>query len=100
MLDLELEQRFEHLRELLAAHAGGIELVELTADGTARVRFTGMCTGCPGRPLTTAVTVRPLLLALEGVNAVEIEGMRISQEAQDRIAGALARTAPQFRLAS
>jgi hypothetical protein len=49
-----------------------------------------MCTGCHLRPLTTATTVRPALLALPGVEAVEIEGSRISAEAEARLAAALA----------
>ena len=54
-----------------------------------RLRFTGMCTGCHLRPLTTASTIRPALLELEGVEAVEIEGSRISAEAEARLAAAL-----------
>jgi hypothetical protein len=49
-----------------------------------------MCTGCPLRPVTTASTIRPALLELDGVTAVEIEGSRISAEAEARIAAAFA----------
>lgn len=85
-------ERLERLRPVLDAHAGGIELVEVSG-GTVRLRFTGMCTGCHLRPLTTASTIRPALLGLEGVEAVEIEGSRISAEAEARLAAA-------FRLVS
>lgn len=90
--------RVEELCGVLAAHAGGIELVEV-ADGVARVRYTGMCTGCQLRPLTTVSTVRPALLEVDGVEAVEVEGSRISAEAEARLAaafgkGALARPEP------
>jgi Fe-S cluster biogenesis protein NfuA len=78
---------------VLGAHAGGIELVELNG-GVARVRYTGMCTGCPLRPVTTASTVRPALLALDGVDELEVEGSRISAEAEARIAAAFARCSP------
>lgn len=77
--------RVEELGVVLSAHAGGIELVEVT-DGVARVRYTAMCTGCPLRPLTTASTVRPALLELDGVESVE--GSRISAEAEARLAAA------------
>jgi hypothetical protein len=50
-----------------------------------------MCTGCHLRPLTTASTIRPALLALDGVEAVEIEGSRISAEAEARLAAAFMR---------
>jgi Fe-S cluster biogenesis protein NfuA len=81
-------RRLEELRPVLGAHAGGIELVEVDG-GTVRLRFTGMCTGCHLRPVTTASTVRPALLELDGVEAVEIEGSRISAEAEARLAAAL-----------
>jgi len=84
-----IEARLEALRPVLDAHAGGVELVEVR-DGVVRLRFTGMCTGCHLRPLTTASTIRPALLALDGVNDVEIEGSRISAEAEARLAAALA----------
>lgn len=97
---MTLSRTLDELRDLLAVHAGGIELVELTPDGTARLRYTGMCTGCAYRPLTTAATVRPFLLAADGVRAVEIAGSRISQEAEARLADSLARFRPAFRIPS
>ncbi len=77
----------ERLRPVLDAHAGGIELVDVSGS-TVRLRFTGMCTGCHLRPLTTASTIRPALLELADVDAVEIEGSRISAEADARLAAA------------
>ena len=91
---MTLEERLDEVRSILWAHAGGVELVELTEAGVARLRYTGMCTGCPYRPLTTASTVRPLLLEVEGVSAVEISGSRISAEAEERLARAFSRRAP------
>jgi Fe-S cluster biogenesis protein NfuA len=82
-------ERLEELQPVLDAHAGGIELVEMRGS-TVRVRFTGMCTGCHLRPLTTASTIRPALLELTGVDTVEIEGSRISAEAEARLAAAFA----------
>jgi Fe-S cluster biogenesis protein NfuA len=84
-----VRERLEELQPILGAHAGGIELVELRGS-TLRLRFTGMCTGCHLRPLTTASTIRPALLDLTGVDKVEIEGSRISAEAEARLALALA----------
>jgi len=77
----------ERLRLVLDTHAGGIELVEVSGS-TVRLRFTGMCTGCHLRPLTTASTIRPALLELAGVDTVEIEGSNISAEAEARLAAA------------
>ena len=83
-------ERLDRLRLVLDAHAGGIELVEVNGS-TVRLRFTGMCTGCPLRPLTTVSTVRPALLQLAGVESVEVEGSRISEEAEARLAAAFRR---------
>ena len=82
-----LERRVAELGAVLGAHAGGVELVGL-AGGVARIRYTGMCTGCHLRPVTTASTVRPALLELDGVDEVEVEGSRISAEAEARLAAA------------
>jgi Fe-S cluster biogenesis protein NfuA len=81
--------RLEELRPALDAHAGGVEVVSVEG-GVVRLRFTGMCAGCPLRPVTTASTIRPALLALDGVRAVEVEGSRISAEAEARLAAAFA----------
>jgi Fe-S cluster biogenesis protein NfuA len=86
MIEAVLE-RLERLQPILDAHAGGIELVEVRGSAV-RLRFTGMCTGCHLRPLTTASTIRPALLELTGVETVEIEGSRISAEAEARLAAA------------
>lgn len=40
------------LNRVLANHEGGVELLELTDDGVARVRFKGHCVGCPMSALT------------------------------------------------
>ena len=82
--------RLDELRPVLDAHAGGVELVGVEG-GVVRIRFTGMCTGCPLRPLTTVSTLRPALLELEGVESVEVEGSRISAEAEARLAAAFGR---------
>jgi Fe-S cluster biogenesis protein NfuA len=83
----EVAHALADLRPVLDAHAGGVELVEFRC-GVVRLRFTGMCTACHLRPLTTASTLRPALLAVPGVDAVEIEGSRISAEAEARLAAA------------
>ena len=91
-----VRERLEELRPILGAHAGGIELVEVRGS-TVRLRFTGMCTGCHLRPLTTASTIRPALLDLTGIDRVEIEGSRISAEAEARLAAALASASTKRR---
>jgi Fe-S cluster biogenesis protein NfuA len=84
-----LEARIGEINALMRAHAGGVELHEVTADGTVSLRFAGKCTGCELRPLTMAGAVRPALLALDGVNRVTAIGVRISDEAEQRLAESL-----------
>lgn len=85
------------------SHGGGVELRTVAGDtaagshdgqadsgSTARVRFTGACTGCPCRPGCLTATVEPLLLAVPGVRHVEADGVRISAEAQARLTAFLA----------
>lgn len=86
--DAALESVVAEIDSALRAHAGGIDLVDKSEDGTATMRFTGMCAGCPMRPLTTAATVRPALLSVEGVTRVEIDGSSISEYAEQRLAKA------------
>jgi Fe-S cluster biogenesis protein NfuA len=88
---MAVEDRIALINEMLAAHAGGIELLGLTG-GVARIAYTGMCTGCPIKPLTTAATVAPALRALPEVHTVEVAGGRISEQAEARVAAALAAT--------
>jgi Fe-S cluster biogenesis protein NfuA len=84
-----LQARLADVNALLRAHAGGVELLNIGSDGVVAVRFAGKCTGCELKPLTLAGTVRPGLLAVDGVTEVVAEGARISEEAAQRVAAAL-----------
>jgi Fe-S cluster biogenesis protein NfuA len=87
MLDRqELDERLAVLSRVLRAHAGGVELVHADDEGLVKLRYTGMCTGCPLRPLTTERTVRPVLGDLTGLTRLEVLGSRISVEAVQRLA--------------
>ena len=77
--------RIDQVSAAIGAHAGAIELLEVSEAGAVRVRFTGMCTGCLFRPLTMMGTVEPALLEVPGVTAVEAAGARISSEAAARM---------------
>jgi Fe-S cluster biogenesis protein NfuA len=88
-VDPAIQRRVKEVSAVLYAHAGGIELDRVDEGGRVHVRFTGSCTGCPYRPVTMATTIRPGLLDVEGVTAVEATGSRISEEAQRRLANDL-----------
>lgn len=87
-MTVTVRSRVAQIDRLLHAHAGGLELREHAGD-RVRVRYTGMCVGCPFKAVTAEATVRPLLLELADVSVVEIEGGRISEEAQERLRAAL-----------
>jgi Fe-S cluster biogenesis protein NfuA len=84
-----LEARVTEINALMRAHAGAIELMEVTEAGTVTVRFVGKCTGCELRPVTMVSTVRPGLLAVAEVRGVRVLGVRISEEAEQRMADSL-----------
>jgi Fe-S cluster biogenesis protein NfuA len=65
-------------------HGGGLVL-EALEGATVRVRFTGMCTGCPARILCHEQTVVPVLGALSGVHGVEAPGTRVDAAAAARL---------------
>lgn len=84
-----LEQRIRQVNAVMRSHAGAIELVGADPHGVVEVRFTGMCQGCPFRPLTMHGTIIPALLDVPGVTEVWAAGARISEFAQDRLRAAL-----------
>jgi Fe-S cluster biogenesis protein NfuA len=80
-----VQRQVRRLGSVLNAHAGGLQLVGMHDDGSVTVRFTGMCCGCPLRPVSMAGLIRPGLLSVEGVTAVSAEGGRVSAEAESRL---------------
>ena len=69
----------------LRSHGGGIELTAVSDTGDVSVRFTGMCCGCPYKALTWRGTVYPMLSQIVGVTTVDAPGIRISEEAEERL---------------
>lgn len=62
----------EDVAPRLAMDGGGIELVEVTADGVVKVKLQGACQGCPGARMTLAMGVQRILQEkLTDVTAVE-----------------------------
>jgi len=49
------------IRPMLQNDGGDIELVEVMADNTVRVRLQGACRGCPGAAMTLKMGVERLL---------------------------------------
>jgi Fe-S cluster biogenesis protein NfuA len=91
-----LAQRIRQVCAVMRSHAGAIELVGVDAAGVVELRFTGMCQGCPFRPLTMHGTIIPALLAVPGVTEVWAAGARISEFAQERLRAALGDRPPHL----
>lgn len=45
------------MRPAVQSDGGDLELVEVTADGTVRIRFHGACVGCPSSGITLQVGI-------------------------------------------
>ena len=48
----QVETVLDELRPMLQADGGDVELVEVTEDGTVKVKLTGACSGCPMSQIT------------------------------------------------
>ena len=55
--DERIELALDRVRPYLGSHAGGVGYLGIDADGVARLRLAGSCTGCA----SSAVTVRTTL---------------------------------------
>jgi Fe-S cluster biogenesis protein NfuA len=47
-----VEKVLSLIRPAIQADGGDLELVEVTADGVARIRLLGACVGCPSSTVT------------------------------------------------
>lgn len=81
----QLSRRIDSLNMLIRSHAGGLKIEKVLEDGEVVVRYTGMCTGCDYRSVTTAGTVEPALLDVPGVTRVRVVGAQVSDMAALRI---------------
>ncbi|MDY6972139.1 MAG: NifU family protein [Thermodesulfobacteriota bacterium] len=48
----KIEIALNKIRPSLMADGGNVELVEISPDGTVKVRLTGACGGCPMSQMT------------------------------------------------
>ncbi|MCI0479511.1 NifU family protein [Candidatus Uhrbacteria bacterium] len=59
------------VRGALAFHGGDVELVDITPDGTVRVRLQGACSGCPMADMTVSSLIESTLVErVPGVTGV------------------------------
>ncbi len=61
----EIERVLDTVREGLAMHSGNVELVDADlSTGQVKVRFQGMCVGCPMSDVTLKVGIEETLMQL------------------------------------
>lgn len=71
-METEVRKALEDIRPTLQADGGDVELVEVTEDGTVRVRLQGACRGCPMAQMTVKNGIEQLLKdKVPGVAEVE-----------------------------
>lgn len=91
----------DEVRPYLESHGGDVELVEV-ADGVARLRLRGSCSGCPSSAMTLKLAIEDAIhKAAPDLRAIEAEGaaepapppqgllqLEVSESLLDRPAGA------------
>ena len=73
------------VRPVLKVHGGGITLVDVSEKGEVSLEFEGACRGCGLKSVTYAIGVREKLMPIEGVTAVTVAGVRLSEHALRRV---------------
>jgi Fe-S cluster biogenesis protein NfuA len=76
-LDVETRVRraLEDVRPYLKSHGGNVELLGV-ADGVARLRFRGSCSGCPSSAMTLKRAVEEAInQAAPDLDGIEVEGV-------------------------
>ncbi len=51
-MEEKVRKALDQVRGSLQADGGDVQLVEVTADGTVRVKLVGACAGCPMSQMT------------------------------------------------
>jgi Fe-S cluster biogenesis protein NfuA len=57
----KVEAALNKVRPSLMADGGNVELVDVGADGTVKVRLTGACGGCPMSQMTLKMGIERIL---------------------------------------
>ncbi len=57
----QVEKSLVKIKEMLAAEGGSVELVEITGDGTVKVKLTGACGCCPMSQMTLKMGIERII---------------------------------------
>lgn len=65
------------VRPYLGSHGGDVHLVDVTAEGTVRLRFSGSCNSCPSSAVTLELAVEDAVrAAAPEISAIEVVAPR------------------------
>ncbi|MFJ8860330.1 NifU family protein [Streptomyces sp. NPDC102451] len=82
-VETRVEQALESVRPYLGSHGGDVELLDVTGEGTVRLRLLGSCDGCPSSSVTLKLAVQGAVeAAAPEITSIEVE------TAEDEDAGA------------
>lgn len=57
-----VERAIDLVRPAIQQDGGDVELVDVTGDGTVKIRFQGACCGCPSANMTLYGGIRRVLV--------------------------------------
>lgn len=73
-VEQRVEQALEKVRPYLGSHGGDVEMLEVTGEGTVRLRLLGTCDGCPSSSVTLKLAVEGAIeAAAPEITAIEVE---------------------------
>ncbi|RJQ42867.1 MAG: NifU family protein [Gaiellales bacterium] len=61
MLRDKVEQALENIRPALQQDGGDLELIDVTEDGTVKIKLTGACGSCPMSQMTLKMGIEQRL---------------------------------------
>jgi len=74
-VDARIQRALDRVRPYLGSHAGGVEYLGV-AEGVARLKLEGSCSGCPSSTVTVQLAIEGAVLdAAPEVTSVVVEGM-------------------------
>lgn len=74
-----VEQALESVRPYLGSHGGDVELLEVSDQGTVRLRLLGSCDGCPSSSVTLKLAVEGAITAVAPeITGIEVEDPELS----------------------
>jgi Fe-S cluster biogenesis protein NfuA/nitrite reductase/ring-hydroxylating ferredoxin subunit len=81
-----VERALESVRPYLASHGGDVELLEVTEDGSVRLRLLGSCDGCASSAATLTLAIEDAIHdAAPEVVAIEVDTRETRPERGERL---------------